>query len=128
MMGIYTSGEKIYNFPQICKGICDTNEKFREGEQRGLTEPLFCYNMFIPDYIIYVTDMCTVKLENKMGTKKTLKSLLGIPWQSSDWGSTLSLPRAPVRSLVRELRSHKPLSTAKKVYTHPSKSGQDAPL
>ena len=34
--------------------------------------------MFIPDYIIYVTDMCTVKLENKMGTK-TLKLLLGIP-------------------------------------------------
>ena len=29
----------------------------------------------------------------------------GIPWQSSDWGSELSLPRAWLQSLVQELSS-----------------------
>ena len=33
--------------------------------------------------------------------------LLKIPWLSSGWDSSLSLPRAQVRSLVRELRSYK---------------------
>ena len=36
-------------------------------------------------------------------------SMIGrIPWQSSSWDSALSLLRARVRSLVGELRSHKP--------------------
>lgn len=80
MMGIYTSGRKFIIFLRFAKGICDTNEKFTEGEQGALQNHYFCYNMFIPDYIIYVTDMCTVKLENKMGTKEDSKNpLLGIP-------------------------------------------------
>ena len=40
--------------------------------------------------------------------------LQGIPWWSSGWDSVLSLPRAQVQSLVRELRSCKSHSTAKK--------------
>ena len=38
----------------------------------------------------------------------------GIPWRSSGQDSALSLLRAQVQSLVGELRSHKPCSTAKK--------------
>lgn len=38
----------------------------------------------------------------------------GIPWRSSDEGSALSLPRARVPSLVRELRSCKPHSMDQK--------------
>ena len=44
--------------------------------------------------------------------------LEGIPWQSSGWESALSLPRAWVQSLVGELKSHKPRSTAKKEKTY----------
>ena len=38
----------------------------------------------------------------------------GIPWWSSDWDSVLSLWRAWVQSLFRELGSHKPQSVAKR--------------
>ena len=38
---------------------------------------------------------------------------MGTPWQSSDYDSALSLPRARFQSLVRELRSCKLLSMAK---------------
>ena len=39
---------------------------------------------------------------------------MGIPWWSSGEGSALPLQGAKVRSLIRELRSYKPCSTAKK--------------
>uniref|UniRef100_A0A8C0DVP5 Uncharacterized protein n=1 Tax=Balaenoptera musculus TaxID=9771 RepID=A0A8C0DVP5_BALMU len=40
----------------------------------------------------------------------------GIPWRSSGWDSALSLPRAWIQSLVRELRSCKPHGVAKKIF------------
>ena len=49
------------------------------------------------------------------GTEPATKKLtLGIPWWSSGYNSVLSLPRAWVQSLVRELKSHKPRGAAKK--------------
>ena len=44
----------------------------------------------------------------------SFKMGLGIPWRSSGKDSALSLPRVRVQSLVRELKSHKPRSEAKK--------------
>ena len=44
----------------------------------------------------------------------SLKDYKGIPWQSSGWDSALSLLRALVQSLVRELGSHKMHGTTKK--------------
>ena len=50
--------------------------------------------------------------KNKRSQVKTKG--LGIPWQSNGRDSALSLLRAWVQSLVRELGSHKPLGMAKK--------------
>ena len=41
-------------------------------------------------------------------------SVQRIPWRSSGKDSAFSLLRVQVQSLVRELRSHKPCSVAKK--------------
>lgn len=55
----------------------------------------------------------------------------GNPWRSSCYYFTLSLPRTQVRSLVEEVKSHKPRSVAKKKilkkefkYTLPKKDEQ----
>ena len=48
--------------------------------------------------------------------KKKKKKKKGIPWWSSGWDSTLSLPRAGF-PLVGELRSRKPLGVAKNKQT-----------
>ena len=49
--------------------------------------------------------LCTVLLElGKISPISLhLKNSKGIPWRSSGWDSTLSLPRAQVQSQVREL-------------------------
>ena len=48
------------------------------------------------------------------GAGRLPETVKRIPWQSSGYAATLSLLRDPVRSLVGELRSHKPRSAAKK--------------
>ena len=49
-----------------------------------------------------------------MSREDFYRRVCGIPWWSSGWDSVLSLPRARVQSLVRELRSHKAHRVAKK--------------
>ena len=57
-------------------------------------------------YMLISAIMSTTKLSQKL-------MIQGIPWRSSGQDSALSLPRAQVRSLVRELKSHKLRSVAK---------------
>ena len=48
------------------------------------------------------------------GERRTKTVYGGIPWLSNGWDSVLSLLRAQVQSLVKELRSHTQHSKAKK--------------
>ena len=54
------------------------------------------------------------KEDLQMANKYMKKMFMRIPWWSSGYNSLLSLPRAQVHLLIRELRSHKVHSTDKK--------------
>ena len=76
----------------------------------------------VPGVVMYTMGGCQGQLLFKKEEKQVAKlcSFIqeifteGIPWQSSGQDSMLSLLKAWVQSLVRELRSHKPCSKVKK--------------